>query len=81
MDTQEASQAYRSRPLRVYRVARGYSQESLGRVAGVSRRQVSRLEAGESTPTRKTANAIAFVLAVEPEALFPPGSDDQEAPD
>jgi len=50
-------------------------------VAGVSRRQVSRLEAGESTPTRKTANAIAFVLAVEPEALFPPGSDDQEAPD
>jgi len=47
----------------------------------VSRRQLVRLESGEAVPSRKTANAIAFVLGIPVEALFLPGSDDQEAPD
>ena len=67
--------------LRVYRTSRGLSQEELGRCAGVSRRQLVRLESGEAVPSRKTANAIAFVLGIPVEALFLPGSDDQEAPD
>jgi transcriptional regulator with XRE-family HTH domain len=76
MRTLEVNQSARSvSPLRVYRTARGLSQRELAYLAGVSRRQIVRLESGSSTPALKTANSLALVLAVSPEALFPPGGD------
>ena len=58
-------------PLRVWRAATGLSQKELAREAGIARSTVIRLEAGE-VPTVKTANAVANVLGVDREALFPP---------
>lgn len=68
-------------PLTVYRVARGWSQQEIADRSGLTKRTVNRVERGRGVPTLKTAAALSAVLDVPIEALFPPRSDDQEAPD
>jgi transcriptional regulator with XRE-family HTH domain len=62
----------RPRPLRVYRAARGLSQEQLAREAGVSVATLGRLERGANHPHEATVRVLASVLDVAPDALFPP---------
>lgn len=60
--------------LKVVRVAKGLSQRELAERSHVSTETVCRLERGRHQPTRKTANAIASVLAWNVDELF---GDDQ----
>ncbi len=57
-------------PLRVARVLKDLSQESLADLAGVPRWRVSLLERGV-IPKDGEAKAIADTLGVAPEKLFP----------
>lgn len=59
-------------PLAIYRFAKGYSQRALADRAGVCRETVNRIERGRGLPTLATARALAAVLEIAPEALFPP---------
>ena len=59
--------------LRVLRQARGYSQQQLAGMAGVSRQAVSAVEAGHSDPSLRVALALASALGVTVEELFGPG--------
>jgi transcriptional regulator with XRE-family HTH domain len=59
--------------LRHYRTARGLSQEKLGLRAHLTQDQISKLENGTLAPWRHQANAIAIVLGVKAERLFPDG--------
>ncbi len=59
--------------LRALRQARGYSQQQLAGMAGVSRQAVSAVEAGHSDPSLRVALALASALAVTVEELFGPG--------
>ncbi len=60
--------------LRVARQARGYSQQQLAGMAGVSRQAVSAVESGHSDPSLRVALALARALGVTVEELFGPGS-------
>ena len=59
--------------LRLARQARGYSQEQLAGMAGVSRQAVSSVEAGHSAPSLRVALAISSALGITLEELFGPG--------
>ncbi len=59
--------------LRTLRQARGYSQQQLASMAGVSRQAVSAVEAGHSDPSLRVALALASALGVTVEELFGPG--------
>jgi putative molybdopterin biosynthesis protein len=56
--------------LRFARQARGYSQQQLAGMAGVSRQAVSAVESGLSDPSLRVALALAQALGVTVEALF-----------
>jgi molybdate-binding protein/transcriptional regulator with XRE-family HTH domain len=59
--------------LRLTRQSRGFSQQQLAGMAGVSRQAVSAVEAGHSDPSLRVALALANALGVTVEALFGPG--------
>ena len=58
--------------LRAARQARGYSQQQLAGMAGVSRQAVSAVEAGHSDPSLRVALALASALGLTVEELFGP---------
>jgi putative molybdopterin biosynthesis protein len=60
--------------LRVARQARGYSQQQLAGMAGVSRQAVSAVESGHSDPSLRVALTLARALGMTVEELFGPGS-------
>jgi putative molybdopterin biosynthesis protein len=60
--------------LRLARQARGFSQQQLAHMAGVSRQAVSAVEAGHSDPSLRVALALARALGVTAEELFGPGN-------
>ncbi len=60
--------------LRLARQARGFSQQQLAGMAGVSRQAVSAVEAGHSDPSLRVGLALARVLGVTAEELFGPGN-------
>ncbi len=59
--------------LRLARQARGFSQQQLAGMAGVSRQAVSAVEAGHSDPSLRVALALAQALGMSVEDLFGPG--------
>ena len=56
--------------LRFARQARGYSQQQLAGMAGVSRQAVSAVESGQSDPSLRVALALAQALGLTVEELF-----------
>jgi molybdate-binding protein/DNA-binding XRE family transcriptional regulator len=56
--------------LRLARLARGFSQQQLAGMAGVSRQAVSAVEAGQSDPSLRVALALAQALGMTVEELF-----------
>src|SRR5215475_8357905 len=56
--------------LRFARQARGYSQQQLAGMAGVSRQAVSAVESGRSDPSLRVALALAQALGMTVEELF-----------
>jgi putative molybdopterin biosynthesis protein len=58
--------------LRLARQARGFSQQQLARMAGVSRQAVSAVEAGHSDPSLRVAFALAQALGMTVEEVFGP---------
>jgi putative molybdopterin biosynthesis protein len=58
--------------LRLARQARGFSQQQLASMAGVSRQAVSAVEAGHSDPSLRVAFALAQALGMTLEELFGP---------
>jgi putative molybdopterin biosynthesis protein len=58
--------------LRIARQARGFSQQQLARMAGVSRQAVSAVEAGLSDPSLRVALALGRALGLTVEELFGP---------
>lgn len=61
------------RRLRLARQARGYSQQQLAGMAGVSRQAVSAVESGHSDPSLRAALALSQALGMTVEELFGPG--------
>jgi molybdate-binding protein/transcriptional regulator with XRE-family HTH domain len=59
--------------LRLARQARGFSQQQLASMAGVSRQAVSAVESGHSDPSLRVALALAQALGLSVEELFGPG--------
>jgi molybdate-binding protein/DNA-binding XRE family transcriptional regulator len=59
--------------LRLARQARGFSQQQLAGMAGVSRQAVSAVEAGLSDPSLRVALALARALGLSVEEMFGPG--------
>src|SRR6201987_3155000 len=59
--------------LRLARQARGFSQQQLAGMAGVSRQAVSAVEAGHSDPSLRVAFALAQALGMTVEEPFGPG--------
>jgi putative molybdopterin biosynthesis protein len=59
--------------LRLARQARGFSQQQLAGMAGVSRQAVSAVESGHSDPSLRVALALAQSLGMSVEELFGPG--------
>jgi putative molybdopterin biosynthesis protein len=59
--------------LRLARQARGFSQQQLASMAGVSRQAVSAVESGHSDPSLRVALALARALGMGVEDLFGPG--------
>jgi DNA-binding XRE family transcriptional regulator len=64
-------------PLKVARIAEGWTQEQLAELAGVTARTVGALEAGDASPRLRTARALADALGWSVADLFPP---DEETP-
>jgi molybdate-binding protein/DNA-binding XRE family transcriptional regulator len=64
--------------LRLARQARGYSQQQLAGMAGVSRQAVSAVEAGHSDPSLRVAIALARALGTGVEELFGPSEPQPE---
>lgn len=64
--------------LRLARQARGFSQQQLAGMAGISRQAVSAVESGHTDPSLRVALAISRALGMTVEELFGPG--DQAAP-
>ena len=60
--------------LRFVRQARGFSQQQLAGMAGISRQAVSAMESGVSDPSLRVALALARALGMTVEELFGPGS-------
>jgi putative molybdopterin biosynthesis protein len=60
--------------LRQARQARGFSQQQLAGMAGVSRQAVSAVESGISDPSLRVALALARALGLTVEELFGPGN-------
>jgi putative molybdopterin biosynthesis protein len=60
--------------LRLARQARGFSQQQLAGMAGISRQTVSAVESGISDPSLRVALALARALGMTVEDLFGPGS-------
>ena len=60
--------------LRLARQARGFSQQQLAGMAGVSRQAVSAVEAGHSDPSLRVGLALARALGMTVEELFGPGN-------
>jgi putative molybdopterin biosynthesis protein len=58
--------------LRLARQARGYSQQQLAGMAGISRQAVSAVEAGHSDPSLRVALALARALGSTVEQMFGP---------
>ena len=56
--------------LRMARQMRGFSQQQLAGMAGVSRQAVSSVEAGHSDPSLRVALALAAALGMTVEELF-----------
>jgi DNA-binding XRE family transcriptional regulator len=56
--------------LRLARQARGFSQQQLAGMAGVSRQAVSAVESGLSDPSLRVALALAHALGVTVEEMF-----------
>ena len=56
--------------LRLARQMRGFSQQQLAGMAGVSRQAVSAVEAGHSDPSLRVALALAAALGMTVEELF-----------
>ena len=67
-----------SNRIRTLREARGWSQEHLAAVAGLSPRTVQRLEAG-GRAAHESRMAVAAALAVEPERLLEADTPPQAA--
>src|ERR1700733_14923508 len=59
--------------LRMARQTRGFSQQQLAGMAGVSRQAVSAVESGHSDPSLRVALALAQALGLSVEELFGPG--------
>ena len=59
--------------LRIARQTRGFSQQQLAGMAGVSRQAVSAVESGHSDPSLRVALALAQALGLSVEQLFGPG--------
>jgi putative molybdopterin biosynthesis protein len=59
--------------LRMARQTRGFSQQQLAGMAGVSRQAVSAVESGHSDPSLRVALALAQALGMSVEQLFGPG--------
>ncbi len=59
--------------LRLARQMRGFSQQQLAGMAGVSRQAVSSVEAGHSDPSLRVALVLARALGMTVEELFGPG--------
>jgi putative molybdopterin biosynthesis protein len=59
--------------LRLARQARGFSQQRLAGMAGVSRQAVSAVESGHCDPSLRVALALARALGMTVEELFGPG--------
>src|SRR6201996_3229386 len=59
--------------LRLARQARGFSQQQLASMAGVSRQAVSAVESGHSDPSLRVALALSQALGLAVEDLFGPG--------
>src|SRR3974390_1318005 len=66
--------------LRLARQARGFSQQHLAGMAGVSRQAVSAVESGHSDPSLRVALALAQALGMTVEELFGPGDRAQPVP-
>jgi putative molybdopterin biosynthesis protein len=66
------------RRLRAARQARGFSQQQLAGMAGVSRQAVSAVESGHSDPSLRVALALARTLGMTVEEVFGPGSPASE---
>jgi putative molybdopterin biosynthesis protein len=60
--------------LRLARQVRGFSQQQLAGMAGISRQAVSAVESGVSDPSLRVALALAHALGLTVEELFGPGS-------
>ena len=60
--------------LRLARQGRGFSQQQLARMAGVSRQAVSGVESGLSDPSLRVALALARALGMTVEEVFGPGA-------
>jgi transcriptional regulator with XRE-family HTH domain len=56
--------------LRAVRTTKGYSQEYMADTLGISQRQYSRLENGQSEITLKYLDKICKELEIEPKELF-----------
>jgi len=67
-------------PLRLRRLALGLKQSEVAHLAGVSREQVIRLEAGTCDPHWRTAVALAAALESEPAELFPLKAPNEKRP-
>jgi putative molybdopterin biosynthesis protein len=64
--------------LRLARQARGFSQQQVADMAGVSRQAISGIESGASDPSLRVAIALSRALGVTVEELF--GTDDTVVP-
>ncbi len=62
--------------LRLARPARGYSQQQLAGMAGVSRQAVSAVESGQSDPSLRVALALVRALGMTIEEVFGTGSQE-----
>src|SRR5713226_10117407 len=60
--------------LRLARQARGFSQQQLAGMAGVSRQAVSAVESGQSDPSLRVALALAQALGMTVDELFGGGA-------
>ena len=66
--------------LRLARQARGFSQQQLAGVAGVSRQAVSAVESGHSDPSLRVALELAQALGMTVEELFGHGAPARPVP-
>lgn len=71
---EQAPQAGTGLRLRLARQARGFSQQQLAGMAGVTRQAVSAVESGHSDPSLRVALALAHALGMTVEELFGPAA-------